>query len=76
MDDPEVHEHSDPDIMVWRNGELIVQGQSCEPNREVTSRRTLSAGTYVMDLTEFRYADSRTPSTYPERTCFDVTVSP
>jgi len=76
FDDPEVHQHSDPDIQVWQNGRIVMQGLSCRPNREVTSRRTLSAGTYVMDLTEFRYADDRTPAGYPERTCFDVTVAP
>ncbi|MDH4106800.1 MAG: PKD domain-containing protein [Gammaproteobacteria bacterium] len=73
--DPEIHRHSDPDLMVWRSGQLMIQGASCQPNREAMSRRTLQAGTYVMDLTEFRYADDQTPGDYPERTCFDVTVS-
>ncbi|NNL49180.1 MAG: hypothetical protein HKO73_00075, partial [Woeseiaceae bacterium] len=43
---------------------------------------TLPAGTYVADLHEWRYEDERVDggdgasSDFPERICFDVTVSP
>jgi len=75
--DPEIHRHSDPDIQLWRSGQLLVQGWSCQPNREVTQPVNLSPGTYVLDLSEFRYADpqTNTPGGYPEQTCFDVAIT-
>jgi hypothetical protein len=76
--DSEVFTHSDPDFLVWRNGQAVVVGLSCQPNQETTSPTSLSAGTYVIDLTEFRYADTRTntPGGFPEQTCFDVAITP
>ena len=73
----EVFTHSDPDIEVWKNGQSFVRGFSCQPNQEVTQPILLSAGTYVIDLTEFRYAstDTNTPGGFPEQTCFDVTIN-
>lgn len=75
--DPEVRTHSDPDIGVSRNGELVVAGFSCQPNQEVTEPTFLSPGIYVIDLTEFRYADpdTNTPGGFPEQICFDVTIT-
>jgi hypothetical protein len=74
----EVFTHSDPDFLVWRNGQAVAAGLSCQPNQEVTAPTSLSAGTYVVDLTEFRYADTRTntPGGFPEQTCFDVAITP
>jgi hypothetical protein len=75
--DPEINRHSDPDIAVSRNGQLMIAGYSCQPNQEVTTPTFLSSGTYAIDLTEFRYADenTNTPGGYPEQTCFDVTIN-
>ena len=77
VNDPERHRHSDPDIQLWRSGELVVQGWSCEPNREVTQPVNLVPANYVLDLSEFRYADpqTNTPGGYPEQTCFDVAIT-
>ncbi len=86
-DDPEdAHDHSDPDILILRNGvpqNRIVtpgenaQGFSPDANSEVfTVPEPLPAGEYAMALVEFRYRDAETPDTYPPRTCFNVAVTP
>ena len=75
VDDPNIHMHSDPDISVWQAGQLVGLGFSCEANSEAGSTNTLSAGTYVLDIREFRYADPDSPQDFPEQTCFDVRVS-
>ncbi|MCH7503510.1 MAG: hypothetical protein IIA10_09155 [Proteobacteria bacterium] len=76
VDDPNIHMHSDPDISLWQAGQLVWLGFSCEANSEETTTNTLSVGTYVLDIREFRYADPDSPQDFPEQTCFDVTVSP
>jgi len=74
--DPENSEHSDPDFLVWRNGQLFVLGFSCEPNNEVASSNgSLGAGTYVIDLNDFRHEDDDSPVAYPEQVCFDVSAN-
>ncbi len=74
--DPENSEHSDPDLLVWRNGQLFVVGFSCEPNSEVTtSSGLLSAGDYVIDINEFRHEDDDSPVGFPEQVCFDVSAN-
>jgi len=79
--DPNIHMHSDPDITIMRNGVSAVpfpEGLSCEPNQEVANTNVLSPGTYVMDITEFRFADSESPADFPRpsetQICFDVTM--
>lgn len=75
-DDPENNEHSDPDFLVSRNGQLFIVGFSCEPNNEVaTSSGALSAGNYVIDLNEFRHEDDGSPPAFPEQVCFDVSAN-
>lgn len=71
--DPELRKHSDPDFYLVRRGQRVLEGDSCEANSEIASG-SLSAGDYVIDLLEFRYADKLTPSEYPGRTCFDISV--
>ena len=71
--DPEIHEHSDPDIAIFQNGNLVWGGFSCEPNSEVTISPVLS-GRYVLDIVEFRYLDEDSPVGFPEQTCFDITI--
>ncbi len=73
-DDPENHQHSDPDFLVWRDGQLEVLGFSCDPNEEVIAG-TLAVGTYVIDMNEFRHEDEETPGGFPERVCFDFTAN-
>lgn len=73
--DPETHEHSDPDFLVYRNGGRLVAGFSCEPNSETAASGTLAAGEYVIDINEFRHADEESPAGYPEQVCFDFTAN-
>lgn len=77
VNDPNIHMHSDPDIEIWRAGQSVWQGFSCEANSETTTTmNSLSVGIHVLDVREFRYADPESPQDFPEPTCFDVTVSP
>ena len=74
--DPENHEHSDPDFIVWRNGNFVWWGVSCEPNSEVTiTNGVLPAGDYVIDLNEFRHDDPDTVDPFDEQVCFDFTAN-
>jgi hypothetical protein len=77
-DDPESHTHSDPDFIVWQNGDLVWFGLSCEPNSEVTTTNgALPAGDYVIGLNEFRQEDEDTidPLDNFARVCFDFTAN-
>lgn len=75
-DDPENHEHSDPDFTVWRNGNFVMFGFSCEPNSEVAmSVGSLPIGEYVIDVNDFRHEDSESPMAYPDQVCFDFTAN-
>ena len=84
-DDPDDdRDQSDPDILIVRSGVVQnqvvsgdLQGFSGEANQEIfTTASALPAGDYVMAVVEFRYQDEDSPSDYPERTCFDITVTP
>ena len=76
-DDPENHEHSDPDFFVYQNGNFMWFGASCEPNGEnTTTNGSLPAGSYVIDIAEFRHEDEESPANYPEAVCFDFTAAP
>jgi hypothetical protein len=72
-DDPENHQHSDPDIAIFQNGNIVWGGFSCQPNSEVTISPVLS-GRYALDVVEFRYLDEDSPVGFPEQTCFDITI--
>ena len=73
---PESHQHSDPDFLVWQNGNLMWFGLGCEPNSEVTTTNgALPAGDYVIDLNEFRHEDEDTVEPFDEQVCFDFTAN-
>ena len=75
INDPENHEHSDPDIVIYQYGKIISEGTSCEPNREIMTSPILS-GRYVIDIVEHRYLDKDSPNSFPEQSCFDITITP
>ena len=75
-DDPAVHTYSDPDFLLFNSGQIVWGGQSCTPNLEVTTTNVLNPGNYVLDIADFRHADPDTIDGYPERICFDVSMSP
>ncbi|MBT8092998.1 MAG: hypothetical protein KJN77_08175 [Gammaproteobacteria bacterium] len=75
--DPDDRDQSDPDMIIYRRGQPVAEGQSGEENLEVFATPTLAAGAYVADLQEWRYEDSAgAPQDYPNRICFDVTMNP
>ena len=70
--DPQVHEYSDPDFAFAQGGDYYVLGWSCVPNVETPPRTlALPAGTYRIDLHEYRQADPQSPATFDGRVCFD-----
>lgn len=78
----DIRDQSDPDMFIYSAGQVVAAGISGDENNEVFTTGTLPAGTYVADLHEWRYEDERVDggdgasSDFPERICFDVTVSP
>ena len=79
--DPNIHQHSDPDVTIFRNGVSALpfrEGLSCEPNREEATTNVLNPGTYVLDITEFRFADPESPVDFPQpdetEICFNITM--
>jgi hypothetical protein len=77
-DNPEdPRDQSDPDMFIFRNGQLVDFGNSGVANQEVFTTPVLSGpDTYVADLREFRYADPESPVDFPNRMCFDVSFTP
>ena len=75
VNDPENHEHSDPDFIVWRNGSVFLIAISCEPNTELTTPANFGVDEYVIDISEFRHEDEDSPVGYPEQICFDFTAN-
>lgn len=73
--DPDAHRYSDPDFFVYRNGNIAAFGRECTPNQEPPETVALQAGEHVMSVLEFRYADDDTIASYPERTCFNVSIT-
>ncbi|MBT8110474.1 MAG: hypothetical protein KJO27_07090 [Gammaproteobacteria bacterium] len=75
-DDPIVHTYSDPDFELVSSGTQISAGLSCTPNTETATTPILDPGTYVVALTEFRFADEDTIAGYADRVCLDVSATP
>ena len=77
-DDPnDAHDQSDPDIIVFRDGTIVAFGISGVANSETfTTQNALQPGVHVADLQEFRFEDPQTAAGFPERVCFDVSISP
>lgn len=78
--DPNDRDYSDPDVFIYRNGELLGFGNDDSvPNEQVfTTQLSLIGGaTHVVDLEEWRFNDAEgAPDNYPEQMCFDVSISP
>ncbi len=77
-DDPaDERDQSDPDFRMYRDGILVAIGTSGEANQEIFPTQTsLAVGTHVIDLNEFRYADSESPANFPNQVCWDVSMAP
>jgi hypothetical protein len=51
---------TDPDILVVRNGEIVLAGESTASGQEVISQAQLAAGTYILDVYDFDVRDTGT----------------
>jgi hypothetical protein len=71
-----IRDRSDPDVYIYRNGQLVAVGNSGDDDSEAFTTQTLPADTYVVDLQDWRFEDEDASSDYPEQICFDVTMSP
>lgn len=70
-------EQSDPDIIIYRDGQFVDSSSGPDDNQEIFSTTLLTGpDTYVADLIEFRYFDSTTAGTFPELMCYDVSFTP
>ncbi len=79
--DPDDRDYSDPDIYILRGSgpENVADGTTDTiQNAEPTFRTPLmlSGETYVAFLEEWRFEDAEAPFTFPQRVCFDVSLSP
>jgi hypothetical protein len=78
--DPDDREDSDPDIYIIRGAgpELIAfgteDGGGFEPT--FTTPMMFASETYAAIIEEWRFEDDATSITYPERICFDVSLTP
>ena len=70
-------DQSDPDIYLFKGPQFIDQGISADENIETFRTPVLQAGeTYIAAVEDQRFDDELTPSSYPERICFDVSFAP
>jgi len=73
----EIRDQSDPDMFIYRSGQLVAFGNGPDANSEVFMTPLLQADSYVADLQEWRYEDEDGASSdFPEQICFDVSMSP
>ena len=73
----EIRDQSDPDVYIWRRGQLVGLGTSGADNSETFTTQLLPPDTYVVSLQEWRYEDSEGASSdFPEQICFNVTFTP
>ena len=73
----EIRDQSDPDMFIYRSGQIVAIGNGPDANSEVFTTPVLPAGTYVADLHEWRYEDADGASSdFPEQICFNVSMSP
>ena len=79
--DPNDRDHSDPDIIIFHGPipEEIARAETdAVPNMEPTFRTPMmfASDTYVAFIEEWRFHDSIAATTFPQRICFDVSLTP
>lgn len=77
-DDPmDEQDQSDPDIYIFRDGQLVDFGLSGVANLEsfTTSNQLLAGEVYSVYVDEFRFEDSGSPDDFPQQICFDVSFT-
>jgi len=71
-----IRDRSDPDMFIWRDGQLVAFGNSGDDDSEIFTTQVLPADVYVADIQEWRFSDEDASSDYPEQICFNITMSP
>ena len=79
--DPNDRDHSDPDIVIFHGSvpEEVARAETdIVPNMEPTFRTPMlfANETYVAFIEEWRFHDSIAAATFPQRICFDVSLTP
>ncbi len=75
--DPDDRDQSDPDFYIYGDGQFIAQGVSSNANLETLQVAMTGPDIYVMDVQDWRHADEDgAPDSYPERICFDISITP
>ena len=79
--EPNDRDQSDPDIFIYRGSipEVVARGETdTVPNMEPTFRtpQLFADETYVAFIEEWRFHDSTAAPTFPQRICFDVSLTP
>lgn len=69
-------DQSDPDMLLVRDGDLVLALFSSDENIETDTTPFIQPGTYVADLRDWRYADPDIAASYPSTVCFDVSFTP
>ena len=71
---PDVRDHSDPDLYIWRGGRFVTSGRTDDiPNIEVIEH-SFDADTYVIEMQEWRHEDEGAASDFPSQVCFDLSM--
>ena len=71
---PAGRDRSDPDVFVYKRDLLVAFGQGIADDVEQFTTQTLSAGTHVIEMQEFRHIDDGAASDFPARICYDVSI--
>ena len=79
--DPDDRDYSDPDIVIFRGSvpeEIARAGTDVAQNMEPTFRTPmlLATETYVAFVEEWRFQDALASTSFPQRICFDVSLTP
>ncbi len=79
--DPDDRDYSDPDVIIYHGSgpeEIVRQETDDVQNMEPTFRTPmlLAGETYVVAVEEWRFHDAIAATTFPQRICFDVSLTP
>ena len=67
-------DRSDPDIFLYQRGAWVDEVFSTVADVEVLTTDPIPAGTYVIELQEWRHADDGAASDFPSQVCYDVSI--
>ena len=73
--DPDaVRDRSDPDLYLYRQGNLIANSTEGTADLEVFNMNLPDEGTYVVEFEEWRFHDTNISSDFPSQVCYDITL--